>query len=131
MSEGNVKIVRAIYQAFNDEAWDTAYRFMAPEFEATFQRGLMAGTHRGRDSVRAILQDQRAAFDRWVIEVERLVENGDQVVAVVQMSVRPQGTDAEIQNRNGWIWTIRDGLAVSMRGFPDPEDALEAAGLRE
>jgi ketosteroid isomerase-like protein len=129
--EENVEVVRAIYGAFNDDDWDAVYRLVDPEFEATFQRGLMAGTHIGRDSVREILEEQRAAFDRWAVEVERLVESDDQVVAVIQMSVRPKGTDAEIQNRNGWIWTIRDGVAVAMRGFPNPAEALEAAGLRE
>jgi ketosteroid isomerase-like protein len=131
MSEENVEIVRAIYRAFNDDDWDAAFRLAAPEFEATFQRGPNAGTHRGRDSVRAILEDQRAAFDGWAIEVERLAESGGQVVAVIKSRVRPKGTDAEIELRNGHIWTTRDGLAVSMRGFPNPDDALEAAGLRE
>ncbi len=131
MSKENVEVVRAIYRALNDDDWDAVYRLVDAEFEATFQRGLMAGTHTGRDSVRAILEDQRAAFDTWVIEIERLVESGDQVVAVVRMRLRPKDTDAEIQNRNGWIWTIRDGLALSMRGFPNPDDALEAAGISE
>jgi hypothetical protein len=41
------------------------------------------------------------------------------------------GTDAGFEMRNGHIWTIRDGMAVSLRAFPNPEEALEAAGLRQ
>jgi ketosteroid isomerase-like protein len=53
------------------------------------------------------------------------------VVAVTRTRWRPKGTDAEIENRNGWLWTIRGGSAVSVKGFPDPDEALEAAGLSE
>jgi ketosteroid isomerase-like protein len=65
------------------------------------------------------------------VEIERLVECGDQVVAVIRNQVRPKGTDSEIETRNGWIWTIRDGVVLSLRGFPNPDDALEAAALSE
>jgi hypothetical protein len=52
-------------------------------------------------------------------------------VALIKSRLRPRGTDAEFETRNGHIWTIRDGVALSLRGFPNPEEALEAAGLRE
>jgi len=52
-------------------------------------------------------------------------------VAVVHLRVRPKGTTAEIENRTGHLWTIRNGKVVSMRLFPQPEKALEAAGLSE
>jgi ketosteroid isomerase-like protein len=131
VSQENLEVVQAIYRSLNEGDWDGVFRFVDPEFEATFQRGLIAGTHTGRDAVRAIVDDQRAAFDGWITEVERLVESGDRVVAVTRTRWRPKGTDAEIENRNGWIWTIRDGRAVSMCGFPNPNDALEAVGHSE
>ena len=111
--------------------WDAAFRLVDPDFEVTFQRGPNAGTHRGRDTIQAIIKDQREAFDAWTIEVERVFERGDQVVVVIKSHLRPKGTDAEFEMRNGQIWTIREGVAVSLRGFPNPEEALEAAGLRE
>jgi ketosteroid isomerase-like protein len=129
MSQENAEVVQSIYRLLNDGDWDAAFRLVDPEFEATFQRSLNRGTHRGRDSVRAIIEDQRAAFDRWVIEVDRLDASGDQVVALIRNRVQPKGTDVEVQTRNGHIWTIRDGVAVSWRGFPNPDEALEAAGL--
>ena len=131
MSQENVEVVRRIYISLNDGDWETAFRLTDPEVEVTFQRGPNAGTHRGRDSIRAVLMDQREAFDAWIIEVERVVHQGDQVVAVIKSHLRPRGADAEFETRNGHIWTIRDGVAVSLRGFPNPEDALEAAGLSE
>ena len=130
MSEENVEIVRSIYEALNRRDWDAATRPTDADFEATFQRGPNAGTHRGRDSIQAIIEDQREAFEAWIIEVERVFDSGDQVVALIKSRLRPKGTDAEFEIRNGHIWTLRNGVALSMRGFPSPEEALEAAGLQ-
>jgi ketosteroid isomerase-like protein len=131
MSQENVEIVRSIYEALNRNDWDAATHLTDADFEVTFQRGPNAGTHRGRDSIEAIVEDQREAFDAWIIEVEQISDSGDQVVALIRSRLRPTGTDAEFEIRNGHIWTIRDGVALSLRGFPNPEEALEAAGLRE
>jgi ketosteroid isomerase-like protein len=32
---------------------------------------------------------------------------------------------------NGHLWSFRDGRILSMKSFPDPEDALQAAGSGE
>jgi ketosteroid isomerase-like protein len=63
--------------------------------------------------------------------VEEVFDIGDQVVALIKSRLRPKGTDADFEIRNGHIWTVRDGVALSLRGFPNPEEALEAAGLAE
>jgi ketosteroid isomerase-like protein len=131
MSEENVEVVRAIYEALNRSEWDEAFRLVAPDFEVTFQRGPNAGTHRGRETIQAIIEDQRQAFDAWIIEPEEVSESGDQVVALIRSHLRPKGTEAAFDLRNGHIWTVRDGVALSLRGFPNPEEALEAAGLSE
>ena len=126
-----MEIVGSIYEALNRGDWEAATRAMDADFEVTFQRGPNAGTHRGWDAIQAIVADQREAFDAWIIEVEQVFDGGDQVVALIKSRLRPKGTDAEFEIRNGHIWTIRDGVALSLRGFPNPEEALEAAGLSE
>ena len=131
MSQENVEIVRRVYDAGNRNDWDAAFRDAHPEFEATFQRGPNAGTHRGRERVQAVLLDQRAAVDVWIMEPLELRESGEHVVAIVRSRLRPKGSSAEFEFRNGHIWTIRDGTILSLVGFPSPEEALEAAGLRE
>ena len=76
-------------------------------------------------------EDRLAAFDEVVAEPEEVVEHGDQVVVVVKIRARPKGSSAEIEIRNGHVWTFRDGKPASMRLFPEPEKAFEAAGLSE
>jgi ketosteroid isomerase-like protein len=131
MSEENVEIVRSIYEAANQRDWDAAFRDQHPDIELTTPPGPNAGTYRGREECQGFWEEMLSAFEATSAEPEELVESGDQVVAVVRSRLRPKGTTAEIELRNGHLWNFRDGKAVSMRIFPAPEDALEAAGLSE
>ena len=95
------------------------------------QRGPNAGTHQGRDRIQAFYEDYIAAFDDFSIEPETIHESGDQVVAVVKRRGRPKGGTIDMVVRNGDLFTVRAGKIVSMRMFPDPNEALDAVGLRE
>jgi ketosteroid isomerase-like protein len=131
MSEENVELVRAVYEAFNRRDWDSVFSLAVPEFEFTLKRGPEAGTHRGREAVRRVIEDQASAFDLWIIEPEQFFERGDVVVAFIKFRLQPKGSDAEFEIRIGTLWTIRDGKLLSAEGFPEREKALEAAGLSE
>jgi uncharacterized protein len=132
MSEENVETVRRIYEAFNRRDWDAAFRDQAPDAEYTLPPGgPTTGTYRGREEAQAFWEQLSTAFEAWTTEPEQLIESGDQVVVVVKARMRPTGSSAEIERRNGNLWTIRDGMVVSMRVFPAPEDAFKAAGLSE
>jgi ketosteroid isomerase-like protein len=73
----------------------------------------------------------RSAFEAASAEPERIVESGEQVVAVVRSRLRPRGSSGDIELRTGFLWTFRDGKVVSLRLFDQPEEALEAAGRSE
>jgi ketosteroid isomerase-like protein len=92
--------------------------------------GPHAGTFRGRKEIQGFWEEMLTPFEAWSAEPEELLEHGDQVVAVVKGRLRHRDSSAEIENRTGHLWTIRDGTVVSMRMFPQPERALEAAELR-
>ena len=131
MSQENVEIVRRVYDALNRGDWDAVFRDMHPDVEVTTQRGPAAGTHRGRQAVQGFIEDYNAAFESVVSEPEEFLENGDQVLALVNRRARPKGGSIDIEVRNGHLWTVRGGTILSMRSFPDPEEAIEAAVLRE
>jgi ketosteroid isomerase-like protein len=132
MSQENVEIVRSIYEAFNRRDWDAAFRDAHPEFEMTTPPGgPRSGRYRGREECQGYLEGWIEVFEASTIEPEKFFENGDQVVVFVRARARPKGSSAEIEIRNGHLWAIRNGKAMSQRVFPKPEKALEAAGLRE
>ena len=131
MSQENVEIVRRVYDALNRNDWDAAFQDAHPNIEITFKRGPLAGTHRGGENPQTVIRDLRAAFDAWIMEPSELLESGDQVVVIVKNHMRPKGSKVEFETRNGHLWTIRDGTILSLEGFPNADDALEAAGLEE
>jgi ketosteroid isomerase-like protein len=127
----NEEIVRRVYDALNRGDWEAVFRDVHPEFELTTQRGPNAGVRRGREATQGFGEDYIEAFDDVSIEPERFYEDGDQVLAVVKRRGKPKGGSVDIVVRNGHLFTIRDGKILSMKSFPDPEDALAAAGLRK
>ena len=126
-----MEIVRSVYEALNSFNWDRAFRNTDPDFTMTTQLGPEAGTRRGRQEVVAFMEDYAAAFDRLTWEPEKFFEREGQVVALVSIRGRPQGVGADIVIRNGHLWTIREGVLLSVNDFPRPHDALEAAELSE
>jgi ketosteroid isomerase-like protein len=131
MSEENVEIVRSVYEAVNREDWDAAFRDQSRDVELTTPPGPRGGTYRGREECQGYFQEWLTAFEEVNVEPEKLLESGDQVAVILKVRARPKGSSAEVEIRNGHLWAFRDGKAVSMRMFPEPENALEAAGLRE
>jgi ketosteroid isomerase-like protein len=131
MPEENVEIVRSFYEAFNRRDWDAAFRDLAPDGELTTPPGPRGGTYRGREECQGYMEGWITAFEVMTVEPEEIFECGDEVVVFVRVGAQPKGSSAEIEIRNGHVWTIRNGKAQSMRIFPERERALEAAGLSE
>jgi len=132
MSQENVEIVRRVYDALNREDLDAVFRSADPDFEVTFKEGPRAGTHRGREALQGVADDLRAGFASWIFEPMDFFESGDQVVVVVNNRLRPKGgTAGEFAYRNASVFTFRNGAVLSVVGYPTPDDALEAVGLRE
>jgi ketosteroid isomerase-like protein len=132
MSQETVEILRRMYEAVSRRDWESAFRDVHPDGEAKFVAGPQAGTHRGREQMMSAISDVTAGFDAWITEPLEFFESEDQVVVIVRNRLRPKGgTGGEFEYRNGHIWRFQDGMIVSLMGYPNPEEALEAAGLRE
>jgi uncharacterized protein len=128
MSQENVEIVRSVYEAVNRGDWDAAWRDLHRDVELTMppEPGITPGTYRGRDEWKAFREEMLTAFEDFEVQPEAFIENGDQVVVIVRTRLRPKGSSAEVQLRNGDVWTLRDGKALSVHRFRSPQEALEA-----
>jgi ketosteroid isomerase-like protein len=130
MSQENVEIVRNVYQALNRRDWDTAFRDMHPDFELTTQLGPNSGTRRGRERVTEFFEDYLATFDAFIWEPEKFFEGDDQVVAFVRTRALPRGGSVDLVVRNGWWWTIRDGVILSVKSSPNQIEPSKPPGCR-
>jgi ketosteroid isomerase-like protein len=132
MSQADIEMLRAGYEAFNRGDWDAATRLAHPEFELqTADRAVNPGVYRGAEAARRFLVDLLEPFEEVVIEPEEFYERDDQIVVFLLARFRPTGSSAFVENRIGHLWTMREGKFVRLAIFPRREDALEAAGLRE
>lgn len=71
------------------------------------------------------------AFEKLLWEPEEFIDCGEQVMVRVDVRSRPPGAAVDLVARHGHLWSLRNGVVLSMHSFPTQERALEAAGLVE
>jgi ketosteroid isomerase-like protein len=81
---------------------------------------------RGHDEVTAFFDDLREALEELQFEPERVEERGDQVAIEVSMLMRGRHTGITETRRLSHLWRFRDGKAVELRAFVEPDGAFAA-----
>jgi len=114
MSEENLAVVREIYRAFAE------HRFPAEHLTEGFVWQTApnmpgAGTHEGHDAVRAYFRDWVGAWSEAESNVERLIEQGDEVIALIHGRYRLSPNAETIEARYAHVWKLHDGKAVHAR----------------
>lgn len=127
MSQENVELIRRIYDAWGRE--ESARDFIADDVEyVNPSYAVEPGTRRGRRSF-AVVRDTYADF---APRVERLIDaGGDEVVLLARYTASGRGSGVPVEGEHGYVWTVRDGLAVRFQWFHSHREALEAARLSE
>ena len=130
MSQENVEIVRRGVEAFGRADWEESVELMAPEVEWHDAPALPgARLHRGREGVLARWRDMAEALDDFTVEIEQLLDAGDQVVAFLISRGRGRSSGIEVSRKLAQVCTVRNGQVVKLVGYDDPAQALAAAGL--
>ncbi len=132
MSQENVKIVRAAFDAFNRRDVDGLLKDAAPDFEFDGSRavGPVHGVFHGVDETRKAWEEFLEPWEsiRW--GPEEFIEAGEQVVT--PFTGHHRGRDGiELEARVAMVWTFRDGQIVRIAFYQERMEALEAAGLSE
>jgi ketosteroid isomerase-like protein len=68
-------------------------------------------------------------FERYEIEVEQMIDAGDQVVSLVAMSGKTRTGGAEITAPGAAVWTVVDSRVRKVEFHIDRGVALRAAGV--
>jgi ketosteroid isomerase-like protein len=132
MSQENVEIVRVGLQAFarrDIEAMDAFMReHVAPDAE--FESVMTGQVYKGAQGARDMAADLWETVD-YVPATEEIIDLGERVVAVLQISGRGTRSGVPVSQRVAVVWTFEDERIVRGKSFASRAEALEAAELRE
>ena len=134
MSQENVEVVKAAYEAFARGGLDRWLEHFADDVEWRSIEGAPddVGPIHGKDALRAWLQDWIDMFDGFWMEPIELIDTGDDtVVAVERFGGRAKLSGVETDQTETEVFTIRDGKIARGREYATRDEALEAAGLAE
>jgi len=130
VAEENVELVRRSIASANAGDWESFFRDVAPNWELDWSRTRgpeVPGVYRGEEAQRLLID----SLDGWQsvrFEPHEFIEVGEHVV--VPWTMHFVGRDGiEVQARNTWTVTIRDGKIVRSCLYQDKQEALKAVGL--
>jgi ketosteroid isomerase-like protein len=135
MSQANVEIVRRVTQAVDSDGFEAAL----PLFETVCDEQVEwiedpswpdAGTYRGVEGLRAVLAERTDAFD-FHQQTEKLIDAGDEVVALVRWLGRGHRSGVEAEMQLALVLTLLGGRITRVRFYLNRDEALEAVGLQE
>jgi ketosteroid isomerase-like protein len=143
VSKQNIELVRAWLEAYRQPAMMAALisgeldmTAIDPRVEWDASRLTdmipdLAEVYSGHDGVRTYWRRWFEAWSELEFEIEDLRDSGDEVVVLIR-NQRQWGRHTGICTElppYAQVFTIRDGVLVRWRTFPDQESALRAAGL--
>ena len=130
MSEENVEIVRRGIDAFNRDGLDEVLGDYAPDVEwHTTGEFADERVYRGHAGVKRLAAQLREDIEELSISASDIRGVGDRVFAAGTLRGRDR-SKADFEQPFWYASTFRNGLIVRVEVYLDPEQALEAAGLR-
>jgi ketosteroid isomerase-like protein len=91
----------------------------------------VGGTYRGHAGIREMIARLAEAFDHVKFDFDRYLDAGDTVVALGRLRFRGGSSGVSADQPIGYLFRVRDGRLTYARSYLQPDEALEAAGLRE
>jgi ketosteroid isomerase-like protein len=135
MSEENVAAFKRVVDAANRRDVEAALEELDPEVEwhpvIQMLLGGEATMYRGREGVRDVLREADEAWAETHYEFSEIRDLGDRIVAIGRFRARGKESAAEVESPLAYIVQFKNGKAIRMWSYFDPNEALEAAGLRE
>ena len=136
MSQGNVENLRAFLEVWDLEAWrrgESDMSLLDPKvtYEDTILPDHVGEAYRGHEGVARATERWLEPYEGLTIELEKIVGAGDRLVSIHRVRGKARYTGIEGEGPVAYLWTFRGGKVIQFRSYRDPEEALEAAGLRQ
>jgi ketosteroid isomerase-like protein len=130
MPQTNVDRLRSGYEALSRGDYEAVRGLLDPKIVLKDRPEVPdARTYRGYEGMLVTLRDTSDSFEDFRLDPEQFFEHADNVVVILSMTGRGRTSGVPVEERIAHLWTLRDGLAIELRAFTDPADALQAAGL--
>jgi hypothetical protein len=84
-------------------------------------------TYHGYEGVRQSLESSDDTFEGFELQPEEFIPEGDYVIVVLRMRGTGRGSGVTVEERIAHQWKIRDGKAVALQVYSDPDDAVRDA----
>jgi ketosteroid isomerase-like protein len=125
LSEENVEVVRRIHERWS--RGESVRDLLADDMEYVNPTyAVEPGTRIGAKTFGIV----RETYPDFQLNVERLVDtDGDDVVVLGHYTASGGESGVPLTGEHGYVWTIRDGLAVRFKWFQSHDEALAAAGV--
>jgi ketosteroid isomerase-like protein len=140
MAQENVENLRALLEAWSGSltgvlaAWKRGEGMSLLDPEVTYEDATLPDhvgeTYRGHEGVARATRRWLEPYEELVIELEQIVGGDDRLVSIHRVRLRARHTGIEFEGPLAYLWTFQDGRVIHFRSFVNPEEALEAAGLR-
>ena len=128
MPDGNVEVVRALYDAWARDEFPGPPELLDPDIEYVNPAGAIEpGTRRGIDAFQHAIEKVLEVWTSWEMEPERFEAVGNCVAVVVRYRAVGRSSSLEVEGRESALWTLRDGRVIRYAWFHGPDDAIAAA----
>ncbi len=130
MSQENVETFKRAIGAYNRRDVEAMVEEVDPEVEWRPAWG-EAAVYRGHEGVRELFREIDDVLDEVHLDYSETRDLGDRVVGIGSIRMRGRGSGAETESSLATVVDIKNGKAISVHTYLDPNEALEAAGLSE
>jgi ketosteroid isomerase-like protein len=129
MSQDNVEAIRRGYEHFRATG-EPIWEDMAETLEVRDHQSPDQGEYFGHAGWRRWIEDWSAAWNDWNVEVEEILDAGDDsVLVLIHHTARGHSSGLDLDSHDGILYGFRDGKIVKVDYYTGRERALDAAGL--
>jgi ketosteroid isomerase-like protein len=129
--DANLEVFERAVDAINRRDVDALVEQLDPDVRWHDVFGVMLGgeaaVYRGHEGVRELFQDLFGAFADTHSDYPDIRIDGDLVIATGTLRVRGTESGAGVETPVGTVAQFKNGKAIRVRTFLDPEDGFEAA----
>jgi ketosteroid isomerase-like protein len=87
--------------------------------------------YRGHDAIAKLFSEWVESFDDLRVDVEEVMDAGENVIAVLRVSGRIKGSDQDVEMAETHVCKMLDGKMLEVHEYPATDEALQAVGLAE